>query len=418
MRTFTQVQRANPSLPLKGYLAATALLAIFAAMPIPGSGAETQSAKSATSSWKTARTIPLKGLKVSLSEPVLVARSRGFLWFPTLVHLGKGKLLAVMSNYADVHTNRSTCLAAWSRDGGLTWSKTRPGLYGDSAVRLKNGDHILLPYYLYPQKAGMGAPYQLIPHGKEELRVVKKGITVTGWPRPDRTFDPKVGMSGFVFNGQTVALKDGCYLATLYGYFKNDKRYSLVAAESTDGIHWKIRSTIAGDNCKLKGAEGPCEAALSRLQDGRLMCVFRLASSVPYGQTWSKDEGKTWTEPVTMANAFSVQPSLAIMKDGTLALSGGRPGIYAWFNRDGTGKDWQSIDLKAHHNTCRPTEKIGPPERTSSYTEIVALDERNLLCIYDRIPNGWHALPKDSKYTNSVWVVRLTLDKAGKPLPK
>src|SRR5262249_29397698 len=172
--------------------------------------------------------------------------------------------------------------------------------------------------------------------------------------------------------------------------FKNDKRYSLVAAESADGIHWKIRSTIAGANCKLKGAEGPCEAALCRLQDGRLMCVFRLASSVPYGQTWSKDEGKTWTEPVALANAFSVQPGLAVLKDGTVALSGGRPGIYAWFNRDGTGKDWQRIDLKAHHNTCRPTEKIGPLERTSSYTEIVTLDEGNLLCIYDRIPKGWH----------------------------
>src|SRR5262249_26046035 len=137
-RSHPQGQRANPGLPLTGRLAALGLLAIIAATPIAGNAGETQSAKSATSSWKTTRTIPLKGLKAHLSEPVLVARSKGYLWFPTLVHLGKGKLLAVMSNYADVHTNSSTCLAAWSRDGGLTWSKTQPGLYGDSAVRLKN----------------------------------------------------------------------------------------------------------------------------------------------------------------------------------------------------------------------------------------------------------------------------------------
>jgi hypothetical protein len=302
-------------------------------------------------------------------------------------------------------------MTAWSNDGGLTWSKTRAALYGDSYLKLKNGDHLLLPYYLYPRQSGMGAPYQIIPKAKQEVRVVQNGVTVTGWPRPDRTFDPKVGMSGFVFNGQTVTLKDGRYLATLYGYFKDAKRYSVVAAHSADGVHWKIRSTIAGEHCPLKGNEGPCEAALCRLKDGRLMCVFRLASNVPYGQTWSNNEGKTWTKPVAMANAFSVQPSLAVMRDGTVALSGGRPWLYAWFNLDGTGKDWQRVDIQASHNVCHPREKIVHQENTSSYTEIVALDDRHLLYIYDRIPKGWHAIPKDSTDTNSVWVVRITMEK-------
>jgi hypothetical protein len=381
-----------------------ALVALLFARPLAGSAAEKPA-------WSAAKTVRLKGLKVSFSRPVLVARSKGYLWFPTLIALGKAQLLALMSDYADEHVKTSTSMVAWSRDGGLTWSKAEPAFYSDSHLRLKNGDRLLLPYYLYPRKEGMGAPYQVIPRGKQEVRVVKDGVTVTGWPRPDQSLAPKLGLSGFVFNGQTVALKDGSYLATLYGNFKNTKRYNLMAAQSADGVHWKIRSTIANEHCKLKGGEGPCEAALCRLKDGRLMSVFRLASNVPYGQTWSKDEGKTWSEPVAMANAFSVQPSLAVLPDGTVALSGGRPGLFAWFNLDGTGKDWQRVDMREHHNACHPGETIGPVERTSSYTEIVALDDRHLLYIYDRIPKGWHAIPKDSKDTNSVWVVRITLEK-------
>ncbi len=144
------------------------------------------------------------------------------------------------------------------------------------------------------------------------------------------------------------------------------------------------------------------------------MCVFRLASNVPYGQTWSSDEGRTWTEPVAMANAFSVQPSLAGMKDGTVVLSGGRPGLFLWVNTDGTGKDWQRVDVLAHHNACLPAEPIDRPNHTTSYTEVRPLDDTHLLYIYDRIPHGWEAIPGGSADTNSIWVLRVTLEKARK----
>src|SRR4051812_28446411 len=67
--------------------------------------------------WKEAQTFPLKGLKVCLSAPVLVARSKGYLWFPTLVRHSNGDLLALMSNYADIHTNTATSSVSWSGDG-------------------------------------------------------------------------------------------------------------------------------------------------------------------------------------------------------------------------------------------------------------------------------------------------------------
>jgi hypothetical protein len=72
------------------------------------------------------KTIKLKGLSVTLSQPVLVARSKERLWFPTLINLEKGKLLAVMSNIPDACMWPTKAWAAWSSDGGLTWRCDKP----------------------------------------------------------------------------------------------------------------------------------------------------------------------------------------------------------------------------------------------------------------------------------------------------
>ena len=357
--------------------------------------------------WVVRRTIALKGMKVSLSQPVLVARRADYLWFPTLTVLSNGELLARMSAYADVHVKTTRTLVCWSGDGGLTWSRLLATRSGGSTLTLPSGDLLLLPYYLRPKGKGVFvAPYEICPKGERRIRLVADGVRVGGWPRPDRSPAPHLGIAGFVFNGQTVRLAGG-YLATLYGHFQGAKRYALVAAESADGVNWKIRSAIADEKCKLPGREGPCESAIARLKDGRILCVFRMGKA-PYGRTYSRDEGKTWVEPVAMPGPRSVQPSLAVMKDGTVVLSGGRPGLYLWLNSDGTGNDWQQVDIRKHHNAC-VDEKILRSDRSSSYTEVVALDDAHLLYIYDRIPRGWAAIPKGSGETNSVWVVRVTL---------
>jgi hypothetical protein len=240
--------------------------------------------------------------------------------------------------------------------------------------------------------------------------LLENRVVVRGWSRPDQPLSPTTGMSGFVFNGDTLIDKNQNYLATLYGHYRDTPRYALVLAESKDGVDWQIRATIAGEDCPLEGAEGPCEAALCRLPDGRLMSIFRLASNLPYGQSYSEDEGHTWSDARALPGVFSVQPSLAVLPDGTLALSGGRPGVYLWLSRDGKGLDWNQFDVVANHNAFVPQEPITDASKSSSYTEVVAVDERNLLLIYDRIPFSWGPVPADSPETNSVWVTRITID--------
>ncbi len=378
--------------------------------------------------WDSARTVELIGAKATLSQPVQVARSRGYLWFPVLARLGGDELLAVASTHADAHVKEDFSAAFRSGDGGLSWQNLAMlGESGYSHLTLGDGRTLLLPYYLRPSGGDLAGPCMLFsPGGKCESR--PGGVRVA-LARKDRSFSPELGLAGFVFDGQPIRSQDSRHLATIYGYFEDEHRYSSVLLESADGFDWRQRSVISGFDCPLQGDEGPCEPTLLRLADGTLMCVFRLASFVPYGRVLSRDDGRTWSAPAVLNGAFSVEPSLATVAGGAVMLSGGRPGTFAWLNLAGDGRNWQPIDIIDHHNAC-----VGPAERircdaptawapaadlirhgqrgfTSSYTELLALDDTHLLMIYDRLGLGWHAIPTDLDETNSLWVVRMTVER-------
>ena len=369
-----------------------------------------------TATWTDSATVDLDGMRVTLSEPILIGRRRGYFWFPNLWTMPNGELLSTISPVPDIHLSGVPYLVLWSQDGGLTWTEPQVSCDGgQTLLHTHAGDSILLPYDLRPRPNGIGAPHNTVPAGQRVFDYVPTGVVITGMPAPVPLILPGLDVVTFSFNGQTLWLEDGTYLATAYGHFEGDERDSIVAVESTDGANWSVRSVVAGANCPVPGDGGPSESAICRLHDGRIMCVFRVESKLPFGQTWSSDEGRTWSTAVTMAGPFSVQPSLAVMSGGAVALSGGRPGLYLWLNADGTGQSWQQIDILAHHNSCHPGEQIIYSEdlsrqRSTSYTEVVAVDDNTLLYMYDRAPNGWRRIPEDMDDTNSVWLVRATVE--------
>jgi hypothetical protein len=76
--------------------------------------------------------------------------------------------------------------------------------------------------------------------------------------------------------------------------------------------------------------------------------------------------------------------------------------------------DHEQLCRRAHQNVHLHDRLVGRRRENlvgaaSAYTEILALDDMRALVIYDRIPHGWKAIPKDSADTNSMWVMRLTL---------
>ena len=74
--------------------------------------------------------------------------------------------------------------------------------------------------------------------------------------------------------------------------------------------------------------------------DGSLLVVMRIGSSQPVYQTRSTDGGLTWGTPTTLpgvasADTYSVDPDLALMANGPLVLSYGRPTTNLIFSLDG-----------------------------------------------------------------------------------
>lgn len=415
-------------------------LLLFAIAHVPTAAAESTNPESKVSEpWPAGRTYNLQGMRVTISSPVVVARRTEQFWYPNLVRFSDGNL-AIIIRIGDDFLTTDDALVCWSKDGGLTWGPPKSINQSYGHVALPSGEVALLPYNLYTAPNGFKAPMTVITSKGE---VTRKELDVTGMPRPDGFLDSdldpagngaddvaqakKLGRAGFYFDGQSVKDKDGKFLTTLYGKFKGAKRYSTLVAESADGFKWRIRSVVADEKCKLPGNEGPNEACLCRLPDGRLMCVFRMDASKPFSQSWSADEGATWSKPIAM-KVGNVEPRLLTLESDAVVLAGGRPGLYLWFNHDRTGKDWQAVDTLAHHNALLPQEPISTnyPQAnqnaggTSAYTGMIPLDEKSFLYVYDRVPNSfrvrtqWKANSKDANNPReafSIYIVKVTVER-------
>lgn len=380
------------------------LFVLAATGSTPGRTAE-HDREPASQRWVAGETFHLNGLDVTLSAPVLVAEGKktDILCMPTVTRLANGDLVVVMMNQTDVPHYPVTGVASFSSDGGLSW--TEPVAikhWGGVNLRLASGDELLLPFNMAASPDGIVSnhPYNLIPKGERRLEG-KVGLEVTGFPeRPATGRIEGTLCGGFGFDGQTLKLRNGRHFATLYGGYRTGG-IRIIGAESGDGIHWKVVGTIARRAGKVnERGEGPSEAALARLKDGRLMCIYRVDSNLTYGQTWSSDEGRTWTEPVACNGPMSVEPNLAVLRDGMVLLAGGRPGARLWINRDGTGKDWQEVDMIRHR--YRYQSEGAKNGDTTGYNKIALLDESHLLYVddYGRTPP-----------VARVEVVRITLEK-------
>ncbi len=121
------------------------------------------------------------------------------------------------------------------------------------------------------------------------------------------------------------------------------------------------------------------------------MAVFRVGSGLLWNlyRAYSSDGGRTWTssEPIP---AYSVEPSMLRIANGTIVFSTGRPGVWLWLSSDARGRNWQSIDIMEHHNGWAPdaTYRVGSwgegRTQTSAYTEMVEVAANRLLLVYDR----------------------------------
>lgn len=264
-----------------------------------------------------------------------------------------------------------------SLDQGRTWQSGTGG-FGAGGGQLADGSILGLEYRCLPEEGSEGWYRCEKSVSAGGARLFEKGQA--------RLFVPeaKAAMGhgfhpGPLFMRSIIERGDGSLVALMAGWFKSDtalcpygrgRPYSRsYVCESTDrGATWRYLTTIGYDRI---GSEGYNEGSMRRLPSGQWLAVLRTGNERdancqdnPIMWSVSHDEGRTWSPP-ERTGLEGAYPSLAVLSDGRVAISYGRPGAMLAFSSDG-GRTWTD-----------PTCVDATPY--SGYTDVVELSPGVLL---------------------------------------
>lgn len=342
-----------------------------------------------------------RSLSVRIGKTVEITRSKERCWFPSLHQFPNKDLIATMSMNADSTHPPEGFRSAYciSHDQGATWSPR----YRADTVR---GVWAEIPG---PGGCVWGLSGHIVgAHGDQDFLFgrsqlfdpgtspEKSGIKVE--PVSDALLHVSEPTLGIMFTGSILPSHGDSLVGCIYSRIKQaPKYYQLATVHSDDnGQTWREGTVIASLAPDAQpwpgmGTEGPCEAGLVRLRDGRLFVIFRTGSDGDMGTTWSSDEGKTW-KPPTRIPYKGVEPRVRLLSSGILACSTGRPGpVRMMFSLDGTGKTWSHETPVFHDMSTR-------------YTEFVEIAPGKLFLVYDSVPYGWKEIPAtDEKAENVIY---------------
>jgi hypothetical protein len=303
---------------------------------------------------RPSRTTVLLGLLLLAQTGYLIGRRDKPPSPPALLNterqLGKIEPVTALNNGRWIRSFRTTDGTLYlkggllSRDGGQTVQSAEIPSILEEINASPERAAIVLPGLFYAIK------------GKAELE--RTGIyRVQGWRSTDdlKTLTPEVvrievpeGPQG---NGKQdewyglyvyrtiLEMPDGSWLLTMYGNFDSDTLHpndrssqhevkcmmrTIVLTSHDRGQSWKYLATVAAPRAGDPIGEGFVEPAITRLQDGRLLCIMRTGHYFPLYASWSSDSGKSWSAPVYTGLDRGCDPCLITLSDGRAALSWGK----------------------------------------------------------------------------------------------
>ena len=362
---------------------------------------------------------PAAGMTATVGKTIEITSSKRYCWYPTLHRFSTGELLVTMRMSPDeLHPEGEFSAYCLSSDGGQTWSPR----YTMGAGANVDGAYTQVPPpdgTLLALSAGYGSPIAYPPGQTQEFHIAVTRYSRGGMEsaqirdavlrlrapvelEPMMLFDlgtrdtsrletaPEVTPFGAIIDGL-----DGDLLSTAYCKEAKDGRQQVLLIRSKDrGRTWDEFGVIAGLAANEKpttwmGDEGPNETALVRLSDQRLYAIFRTGGNALLGQTWSSDDGKTWTPPVSIGFK-GVDPHLRRLSNGILVCTTGRPGpVTLLVNADGRGGTWtRATELFTGRSTC--------------YSDVVELEPGKLLVVYDSVPYGPHQIPYSDRGARNI----------------
>ena len=212
---------------------------------------------------------------------------------------------------------------------------------------------------------GAGVPTATISHGRARGANVWKGL-----PRPVSMMCTSCGGGAQLADGSYVFLA-----VTQFGpdWAAADRTHvapccnnSVVAFASKDGLEWTYSATVGLYDTQRVYQEGPNECDVVLLKDKKtLWAAMRTDGgdgtpshrTLPFLSSTSTDGGRHWTRPKPLPdNMLSSQPKAAVLGNGALLLTAGRPGLDLWVSVDGFGANWRRYSLPAKHNALSAAE--------------------------------------------------------------
>jgi len=195
------------------------------------------------------------------------------------------------------------------------------------------------------------------------------------------------GLLPRIWWGDLGVARDGSLMAVIYpGNAEGlPKLYChAVCYRSTDlGKTWKLAGRVLYQpdlSADPRGDDrhGFTEPGLEILKDGSLLCVMRTDDSLGRGPMYSsrsRDLGKTWSRPVPFTRS-GVMPRLLLLRNGTLVLASGRPGVDLRFSFDGRGETWSDP------YPLVPLSSDKSQADSCGYSDLLPLDKNSFLIVY------------------------------------
>ena len=292
-----------------------------------------------------------------------------------------------------IHTVTEYGCSDISYDNGKTWQYAASGVCGINSFQNLKGEKIQISCWNHKQAAS----HQLSILRYDDATHKKELVTKTTVELP---FE-----SSFHTHRAVIRLKTGRLLACAYGTRKDEKKnHSFIIASDDDGTTWKFHSILAED-LQATTAEGPNEATLCELTDGRITALYRDGGNDHLRQKFSSDGGLTWSEATTL-NYFqgAAAPYMTRLSDGTVVAISGRPDVYLLIDFTGTAEHFQSVRL--YHGAG------------SSYATVIETAPSELLVLFDESNFGSTRSPSAFSYIHACRYKLVKIDNSAPEDPR
>lgn len=280
----------------------------------------------------------------------LVCSMQGY--FPVAVKTGPNSLAAVFRT-GGTHINISGTLAvSKSGDGGKSWSDPaevapRWNDVRNPAFGVNEFGELVLAYW----KSGDSVLYEETKDGKiyskndfqdKELPEQHNVYTIRSSDGGETWTEPVLYDSEFLSMyspfGRIITAPDGTLLMPAYGKprnrFADSDNISILVRSRDGGKSWGDESLVA---------EGFNETSFAFLGDGTLVAAARKLKNEYVAVLFSKDMGRTWTDPIQVTRDREHPADLTLLQSGKLLMTFGRRirpmGCGALISGDG-GKSW------------------------------------------------------------------------------